>query len=90
MDELVISTQVINGATSFCHFTTVPVLPDKVSVVEFVPEQTVALPAILPPTDVGSTVIVTTLDSAAPVQLALQLTLARRLNQVVCVNEPGV
>ena len=45
----------------FCHFTTVPVLPDKPKVVELVPLHTVDDPevtAIVPATDVGSTVIV--------------------------------
>ena len=37
---------------------TEPVLPLKVSVVEFVPVQTVALPAIVPPTEAGETVMV--------------------------------
>jgi len=45
----------------FCHFTTLPVLPDKPNVVEFVPLHTVADPevtAIVPATEVGSTVMV--------------------------------
>ena len=33
--------------------------PDKVNTVEFVPEQTVVAPAIVPATEVGLTVIVT-------------------------------
>ena len=41
-----------------CHWI-VPVFPDKVNTVAFVPEQTVVAPAILPATDVGLTVIVT-------------------------------
>ncbi len=41
-----------------CHLTIVPVFPDNVNPVEFVPVHTVALPAILPPTDAGDTVIV--------------------------------
>ena len=41
-----------------CHFVTVPVFPDKVKVVEFVPVHTVAPPDTVPPTDVGDTVIV--------------------------------
>jgi hypothetical protein len=40
-----------------CHWI-VPVLPDSVSVVLFVPEQTVAAPLMVPATDVGFTVIV--------------------------------
>jgi len=45
----------------FCHLTTLPVLPDKPNVVEFVPLHTVADPevtAIVPATEVGSTVMV--------------------------------
>src|SRR5574343_1747551 len=44
-----------------CHFTTVPVFPDKPKVVELVPVHTVDDPEvteIVPATDVGSTVIV--------------------------------
>ena len=40
-----------------CHWI-VPVLPDSVSVVLFVPEQTVAAPLMVPATDTGFTVIV--------------------------------
>ena len=39
-----------------CHLVTVPVLPLRVNIVEFVPEQIVADPAIIPPTLVGITV----------------------------------
>ena len=38
---------------------TLPVWPLNVNTVEFVPVHTVALPAMVPPTDTGSTVIVT-------------------------------
>jgi hypothetical protein len=40
-----------------CHWI-VPVLPDSVSVVLFVPEQTVAAPLTVPATDTGFTVMV--------------------------------
>jgi hypothetical protein len=40
-----------------CHWI-VPVLPDSVNVVLFVPEQTVAAPAMVPATDTGFTVMV--------------------------------
>ena len=40
-----------------CHWIA-PVFPVNVSVVELVPEQTVAPPETLPETDVGETVIV--------------------------------
>ena len=45
-------------AVADCHFVTVPVLPDNVKVVEFVPVHTVVLPAIVPPTEAGDTVMV--------------------------------
>ena len=45
-----------------CHLTIVPVCPDKVNAVEFVPVHTVALPAIDPPTVTGDTVTVTTFE----------------------------
>jgi hypothetical protein len=41
-----------------CHWI-VPVLPDSVSVVLFVPVQTVAAPLIVPATDIGVTVATT-------------------------------
>ena len=40
------------------HLTTLPVCPLKVKVVEFVPVQTAALPAMVPPTETGLTVTV--------------------------------
>ena len=40
------------------QFVMEPVYPLKVKVVEFVPVQTVALPAIFPPTEAGETVMV--------------------------------
>ncbi len=40
-----------------CHWI-VPVLPDSVKVVLFVPEQTVAAPLTVPATDTGFTVMV--------------------------------
>jgi len=41
-----------------CHLVIEPILPLNVSVVEFIPVQTVAPPAIVPPTDAGETVTV--------------------------------
>ena len=41
-----------------CHCI-VPVFPDKVNTVAFVPEQTVVAPVIVPATEIGLTVIVT-------------------------------
>ena len=48
----------------FCHFVIVPVLPLNVKVVLFVPVQTVAPPATVPPTDVGDTVTVAVAEFA--------------------------
>jgi len=49
-----------------------PVYPPNVKVVEFVPVQTVALPAIVPPTDAGETVTVAeTLFAAAQTPLVI-------------------
>ena len=50
---------------SYCHFVTVPVFPDKVRIVELVPEHTVALPAMVPPTDIGFTVTVAVAEFTA-------------------------
>ncbi len=47
-----------------CHLTIVPVCPDNVNPVEFVPVHTVAPPAIDPPTDAGDTVIVAVDENA--------------------------
>lgn len=55
---LLISTVVSQLLIDDCHLVTVPVWPDKVNMVLLVPEHTAALPAILPPTDVGLTVTV--------------------------------
>ncbi|MNR51531.1 hypothetical protein D3C85_1712170 [compost metagenome] len=41
------------------HLITLPVCPDNVNTVLFVPVQTVVLPAILPPIEFGFTVKVT-------------------------------
>ena len=46
-----------------------PVFPDNVNVVLFVPVHTVALPAMVPPTDAGSTVI--TADPLKPIDKQL-------------------
>ena len=51
-------------AEADCHFVTEPVLPLRVRVVLLVPEQTVVLPEILPPTEAGETVIVAVAELA--------------------------
>jgi len=70
-----------SDAVDDCHLVTVPVSPLNVKVVELVPEQTVALPAILPPTEAGSTVTVASAELDDE-QLPLVIT-ARYLVMVV-------
>ena len=55
---LATSVELVQLLVEYCHFRTLPTLPERVSVVEFVPEQTVVPPAIEPPTETGSTEIV--------------------------------
>ena len=55
---LATSVELVQLLVEYCHFRTLPTLPERVSVVEFVPEQTVADPATVPPTETGSTVTV--------------------------------
>ena len=52
-----ISTGVTQLSVDDCHLVTIPVWPDNVSVVLLIPEQTVALPATVPPTETGLTAI---------------------------------
>ena len=54
---LAMSVQVVPSG-ELCHLVMLPVWPLNVSVVLFVPVHTVALPAILPPTEAGLTVTV--------------------------------
>ncbi len=56
-----------SAVNELCHLVILPVLPLSVNVVEFVPEQIVADPAIVPPTLVGLTVMV-----AVPLFAAVQ------------------
>ena len=51
---------VANLSVDDSHRVTDPVFPLKVKVVEFVPAQTVVLPAMDPPTEAGETVTVAT------------------------------
>jgi hypothetical protein len=57
-----ISTIVTQLSVDDCHLVIVPVCPDNVRVVLLVPEQTVALPATVPPTEIGFTVIVASVE----------------------------
>lgn len=76
----------LKGLTELCHFTTVPVLPDKVSKPLVLPEQIVDPPETLPPAETGSTVTAAGAEFAVA-QLPLWTT---ALNWVVCINEPEV
>ena len=55
---LAISVDVANPSVDDCHLTTAPVWPLRVSVVELVPVQTLAVPATEPPTEARLTVTV--------------------------------
>ena len=56
---LAISTGLVKAASvDFCHFNTVPMLPDKVMFAGEAPEQIVWFEDAVPPTDTGLTVIV--------------------------------
>ncbi len=76
----------MKGDTELCHFTTVPVWPERVNKSLVLPEHMVVPPDTLPPAEAGSTVTVVG-DEFAGVQLPLRTT-AR--NCVVCVKAPEV
>ena len=60
VDVFAISTAPVNNEfVAFCHFVTVPIFPDNVKSAGVLPEQIVWLAVTVPPTEVGSTVIVT-------------------------------
>ena len=61
---LTTSVELTQLLVEYCHFTILPVCPDNVNVVLLLPEQTVAEPAIEPPTETGSTVTVASLELA--------------------------
>ena len=44
-----------SAIVDLCHLIILPVYPDNVNTVEFVPEQTVIEPAIAPPIEFGNT-----------------------------------
>ena len=86
VDVLIISLQVVYGETELCHFTTVPVCPESVSVPLVLPMQTLAAPVTAPPTEVGSTVTVVEAEVEVE-QLPLWTT---ALNLVVSASAPDV
>ena len=53
-----ISVQIVKGLSADCHFTTLPVCPDKVNNELVVPEQIVDPPVTIPPTLATSMVTV--------------------------------
>ena len=60
-----ISVQVSNGETELCHLTIVPVWPERVKSPLVLPEQTVVPPVTVPPTEIGSTVTVVSVEFSA-------------------------
>ena len=85
-EVLIISLQEVYGETELCHFTTVPVWPDKVSVPLVLPMQTLAAPEMAPPTEVGSTVTVV----AAEIDVEQTPLWTTALNSVVSESAPEV
>jgi len=61
---LAMSTGVTQLFVEYCHFVIVPVCPESVRVVLFVPVHTVASEETEPPTDTGSTVTVASTEFA--------------------------
>jgi hypothetical protein len=86
VEVLLIGVQVVNGETELSHPVIVPVWPLSVSVPLVEPVQMVALPAILPPADAGSTVTVADVEFTDP-QVPLWIT-AR--NWLVWLSAPEV
>ena len=84
MAVFTISIQLVNGLTELCHFTTVPVCPDKVSNPLLLPVQIETPPVTFPATVAGSTVTVVGVELAVA-QTPLWTT---ALNWVVCTNAP--
>jgi hypothetical protein len=67
VDADAISTGVVNTASdAFCHFTTLPVFPLNVRPDGCVPLHIVCVPAAVPPTEAGSTVIVAAFEFTVP------------------------
>ena len=58
------SVQVLNGETELSHLTTAPIFPANVKTPLVLPLQIVVPPVTVPPTEVGSTVTVTTAELA--------------------------
>jgi hypothetical protein len=58
VNVLAMSLHVLYGETELCHFTTVPLFPDKVSVPLVLPMHTLATPVTAQLTVIGSTVTV--------------------------------
>ena len=87
-EDVITSVVVAQLSEEYCHFNMDPVAPLRVSVVLLIPVQTAVLLVRVPPD--AATVTWITFDAAASVHVALQLTLARRLNQVVVVKAPAL
>ena len=83
---LAISAIEAQSSVVFCHLRIDPVCPERVRLVAFVPAQTVADPATVPPTEIGSMVMMAT-EELASEQIPLRTT---ALKCVVCVSAPDV
>ena len=76
------SVDVFHPSVDDCHFATFPKLPVRVMVAVFPGHMMVGKAEVDPPTDTSSTVTLITFDPAALLQSLLQVTRAKRLNQV--------
>ncbi len=69
----ILVTRVVKLSVDDSHLVIFPVYPLIVSRVEFVPVQTVVLPAINPPTEAGETVMVA-IELVASAHVPLEIT----------------
>ncbi len=60
-----ISVQSVKGEVELCHLTMVPVWPESVKRPLVLPEQIVVPPVTVPPTEIGSTVTVVSVEFSA-------------------------
>ena len=63
---IAISVQVVNGETELCHFTTVPVCPERVRTPLVLPEQIEVPPVTVPPMLAGEIVTARLLAELVP------------------------
>ena len=60
-----ISVQSVKGEVELCHLTMVPVWPESVKSPLVLSEQTVVPPVTVPPTEIGSTITVVSVEFSA-------------------------